>query len=141
MSSQLKDMQIVIRPARPGDDSSWLALRSELWPDGAADHGPEIATFFAGTLPEPDAVLVAQLPSGEIIGFAELSIRTDLLEIVGRRAGYVEGLYLRPEFRRRGIARQLLQASRRWARDQKCVAFASDRAGRIILDNSFHAGV
>ena len=141
MASNNTEQQIRIRPARPDDASSWLALRCELWPDGAADHGPEIASFFAGTLPEPAAVLVALLPSGEMIGIAELSIRTDLPGMEGRRTGYVEGLYLRPEFRGRGIARQLLQASRRWARDEKCATFASDRAGRIILDRSFQTGV
>lgn len=75
-----------------------------------------------------------------MIGFAELSMRTDLSAVAGERAGYVEALCLRPEYRGRGYARQLLQASRRWARDEKCAAFASDRAGRIIPDSSFLTG-
>jgi len=141
MRSQFTATQIIIRHAVPADAPSWEVLRCELWPDGTADHGPEIASFFAGTLPEPAAVLVALIPSGEMIGFAELSIRTDLPSLEEVRAGYVEGLYLRPEFRGRGIARQLLLASRQWARDQKCAAFASDRAGRIIVDGRFQSGV
>lgn len=131
------NQRVFIRPAIPGDASSWESLRCELWPDGVADHGPEIAAFFAGTLPEPQAVMMAVLPSGEIIGFAELSIRTDLPGMEGRRTGYVEGMYLRPEFRNRGFTRRLLLESRSWAREQKCDAFASDRAGRIIVDPNF----
>lgn len=137
MRSPFDDMQILIRPAIPEDAPYWEALRCELWPDGASDHALEIASFFAGTLPEPAGALVALLPAGEMIGFAELSIRTHLPEREGVRAGYGEALYLRPAFRGRGIARQLLQASRRCAGEQKCAAFASDRASRIILDPSF----
>jgi aminoglycoside 6'-N-acetyltransferase I len=112
-------------------------MRQELWPDGAADHAPEIASFFAGTLREPIAVMVAENAEGVLVGFVELSIRMDVPGLLRRRAGYVEGLYVSPEVRHRGIARTLLQASRTWARQQKCDAFASDRAGRIIVDRSF----
>ena len=137
MHSKNIDIPVLFRHAVPADASAWESLRCELWPDGAADHGPEIASFFAGTLLEPVAALVAVAPSGEMIGFAELSIRTDLPGMEGKRAGYVEGMYLRPKFRNRGIARQLLQRSRQWARTHDCAAFASDRAGRLILDRSF----
>ena len=93
--------------------------------------------FFAGSLEEPVAVLVAECPPGTIVGFAELSIRDDLPGLQGKRVGYVEGLYLRPEARHRGVAEKLLQASRTWARQQKCTAFASDRADRIIIDKGY----
>jgi GNAT superfamily N-acetyltransferase len=48
--------------------------------------------------------------------------------------GYVEGLYIEPEFRGRGITRRLLRFAQDWARKERCAAFASDRDGRIILD-------
>jgi aminoglycoside 6'-N-acetyltransferase I len=55
----------------------------------------------------------------------------------GKKAGYVEGLYIRPEFRGHGLARRFLIAARNWARERGCDAFASDRAGRIIVDPHF----
>lgn len=112
-------------------------MRCELWPDGISDHGPEIASFFAGALEEPMAVLVAESASDGMVGFAEISIRTDLAGYEGKRVGYVEGLYVPPEFRARGVARKLLRSSWTWAREQECVAFASDRAERIIIDPRF----
>lgn len=130
-------MQICLRHVEPDDASAWEKMRRELWPDGAADHGPEIASFFAGTLKELAAVLMAENPSGEIVGFAELFIRTDLAGFEGTRVGYVEGLYVLPEVRGRGVVRKLLQASRSWAYQQNCDAFVSDRADRIIIDRSF----
>jgi aminoglycoside 6'-N-acetyltransferase I len=137
MRPRLEPLQFILRPVIPDDAATWEALRCAHWPDGAADHGPEIASFFAGTLPEPQAVLMAVLPSGEIVGFTELSIRTDLPGAESKKTGYVEGLYIRPEFRGRGLARQFLIAARNWAREQGCTAFASDRAGRLIICRSF----
>ncbi len=107
----------------------------DLWPDGRADYTPEIASFFA--LNEPSTVLAAENSDGEIIAIAELSIRTDIPTLAGSPVGYVEGLYVMPDARRRGVARSLLRASRDWARKQRCGGFASDRAGRVILDPRF----
>ena len=137
MSMALRPAEFALRPVVPEDAATWETLRCEHWPDGAADHGPEIASFFAGTLSEPLAVLVALLPSGEVVGFTELSVRTDLPDAEGKRTGYVEGLYIRPEFRERGLARRFLIAARNWSREQQCQAFASDRAGRVIFDPRF----
>ncbi len=130
-------IQLTIRPVRPADAESWERLRGDLWPDGRADHRREIASFFAGTLAEPVAVLVGENSEGRIIALVELSIRTDLPSLVGIRTGYVEGLYVVPEKRGRGITRFLLRASVDWVRAQQCTAFASDRAGRVIIDPRF----
>jgi aminoglycoside 6'-N-acetyltransferase I len=130
-------MQVRIRPITREDASIWERLRCALWPDGGEDHAPEIAAFFCGKLKEPMAVLLAEIQGGGIAAFAELSIRTDIPGHEAKRVGYVEGLYVIPELRHQGIARQLLQACRQWAREQECVAFASDRAERIVVDRTF----
>jgi aminoglycoside 6'-N-acetyltransferase I len=130
-------MYIRVRHIAREEASVWEKLRGDLWPDGRADHAPEIASFFAGTLEEPVAVLLGENVNGEILGFAELSIRLDVEGFEGKRTGYVEGLYVLPEFRQRGVARTLLLESQGWARQQGCGAFASDRAGRIVVDKKF----
>jgi aminoglycoside 6'-N-acetyltransferase I len=126
-----------IRRIAADDAGDWTRLRCQLWPDGQEDHAPEIASFFAGKLPDVAEVLVVEDAEGSMIGFAELSIRTDLPNLVGTRVGYVEGLYVVPEARGRGVTWALLLASRDWARKQKCKAFASDRADRVIIDKRF----
>ena len=82
-------------------------------------------------------MLFAQDDAGTVMGFAELSLRKDFPGLEGQLTGYVEGLYVVPEFQSRGIARALLVASRALAREQRCVAFASDRAGRLVIDWNF----
>ena len=63
---------LTIRDINPSDAGEWRTLRGALRPGDDA-HPVEIAAFFAGSLPEPKHVLlaeVAQIP----VGFAELSI-------------------------------------------------------------------
>lgn len=127
---------MTIRPIEPSDAATWERLRRDLWPEDPESHAVEIASFFADSLAEPQAVLVAQ-EGPNLIAFAELSIREDFPGLAGKRVGYVEGLYVAPAFRGRGIARTLLSASRSWARENHCDAFASDRAERIIVDPRF----
>jgi aminoglycoside 6'-N-acetyltransferase I len=67
----------------------------------------------------------------------ELSIRTDVAGLEGQRAGYIEGLYVKPEARGEGVSRKLLRASHEWAHRQNCSAFASDRSDRVVIDKSF----
>lgn len=128
---------MLIRPIRPSDALAWEAMRRALWPDGAEEHASEIAAFFAGTSHEPHAVLVVEDHSGSVVAVAELSIRDDVSGLQGKRTGYVEGLYIVPEYRGRGLARKLLHAARTWARVNRCATFASDRADRIVIDKNF----
>jgi aminoglycoside 6'-N-acetyltransferase I len=93
-------------------------MRRHLWPDGADDHAPEIARFFAGTLQELSAVLVAETLDGDFVGFSELAIRFNIAGLEGVRTGYVEGLYVTPEARSQGVALALLQASRTRSRQR-----------------------
>ena len=74
---------------------------------------------------------------GLLIGVAELSLRRDVVGLEGKLTGYVEGLFVRPAFRARGVGLRLLRASQQWARKCGCVAFASDRAGRVVVDLGF----
>ena len=128
--------QVVIRNIVASDAPRWEQLRCELWPGADDDHAAETAAFFAGTLAEPQAVLVAYR-GVNMVGFAELSIREDVEGLGGKRVGYVEGLYVEPSSRGQGVARELLRASKLWARNNGCEGFASDRAERIVIDGRF----
>jgi hypothetical protein len=64
----------------------------------------EVEQYFRGDLSEPLAVLFAESEEGEVIGFAELSIRPDAPGCSSGRVGFVEGLYVLPERRHRGVA-------------------------------------
>ena len=127
---------MIIREIEPSESGDWERMRHDLWPGGAGDHAPEIASFFAGTLPEPQAVLVAD-NDGSLIAFAELSIRNDIPGFCGTRVGYVEGLYVRPEWRSRGVAHQLLVAAKLWSRQNSCEVLPAIERTDSLSTNAF----
>jgi aminoglycoside 6'-N-acetyltransferase I len=45
---------------------------------------------------------------------------------VSSPVGYLEGWYVRPEFRGRGVGRQLVEAAEDWARARGCTEMGSD---------------
>ena len=67
------------------------------------------------------------------VGFSEISLRNDYVEGTnGGAVGYVEGVYVLPEYRGRHIAKTLLTLGEDWSRDKGCAEFASD----CMLDNT-----
>ena len=127
---------VSIRTARPDDARIWCGMRHALWPEGSAEeHAGEIEEFFAGRIREPLEVLVAEEESGRLLGFAELSIRAQAEGCTTDRIGYLEGWYVVPEARGRGVGGALVEAAEDWARAQGCTEFASD----ALADNEVSA--
>lgn len=122
----LPRFMIPVRHARVEDAPAWLRMREALWPDESGSHAREIDQFFAGKLAMPLAVLIAGDDSREPVGFAELSIRNYAEDCVTDRVAYLEGWYVVPKGRRRGVGRALVVAAEDWARSQGCTEFASD---------------
>jgi aminoglycoside 6'-N-acetyltransferase I len=113
---------VIVRPVRPQDRDAWLRMRLALWPDSEPQ---EVDDFFGGKAHEPLAVLVAEEP-GALVGFAELSIRNVAEGCTTANVGYLEGWWVDPLLRRRGIGRALVLAAENWARSRGCTEFASD---------------
>jgi aminoglycoside 6'-N-acetyltransferase I len=111
-------------------------MRNALWPDeGDGSHAREIEQFFAGRLRMPLAVLLAIDDEDQVVGFAELSIRSYAEDCVTDRVAYLEGWYVASECRRRGVGKALIVASEEWARSQGCSEFGSD----AVIDNATSA--
>lgn len=121
-----------IRPVTVADSKDWLLMRCALWPEGSeAEHRDEIERFFADQLGNPLQVLLAVDDTGAPVGFVELSLRSYAEDCLTDRVAYLEGWYVVPEARRRGVGKALVRAAEDWAREQGCAEFASD----ALLDN------
>lgn len=60
-------------------------------------------------------------------GFAQCQLRHDYVEGTDSSpVGYLEGIFVKEEYRKRGYGRELLAACEQWAREQGCTEFASD---------------
>jgi aminoglycoside 6'-N-acetyltransferase I len=120
-------MMYSIRPVTQRDTAAWLRLRHGLWPESAkSELRAEIDEFFAGWALEPIAVLLAEDATGGAVGMAELSIRSIVEGCSSGRVAYLEGWYVVPEARRRGVGRALVAAAEAWGREQGCTEFVSD---------------
>lgn len=117
---------VLIRPAEPGDAAHWVRLRQAFWPAPAGEHAAEAAAYFAGDRANPATVLLAFGADGTACGFAELSIRTYAEDCYSGRVAYLEGWYVVPAWRRRGVGQALLHAGEDWGRAQGCTEMASD---------------
>ncbi len=126
-----------IRPIVQEDSKNWVRMRCELWPGVDAEHTRNVRRYFEGTLREPCAVLIAEDDS-EIAGFAELSIRAYAEGCDTEHVGYVEGWYVVPDARGRGVGRALIEASEAWAREQGCTELASDAELDNIASDRAH---
>jgi aminoglycoside 6'-N-acetyltransferase I len=117
-----------VRHARPSDARSWAELRHALWPDQPLDElGTEAEAFLEGNEPRLEAVLLAEEPgNGRLLGFAELSLRPYAEDCRTSPVAFLEGWYVIPGARRRGVGRALVAAAEEWGRAQGCREFASD---------------
>ena len=94
------------------DHDGWLPLRAALWPDSAADTSREIQTILSA--PKRYLTLTFADKNDEALGFAEASIRTDYVNGThSSPVAFLEGLYVKPDSRGQGIARQLVAGVQR----------------------------
>jgi aminoglycoside 6'-N-acetyltransferase I len=117
--------KMLIRAVRPVDTESWLAMRMALWPEtDVPQHRREMAMMLSDD--ERFAVLVCQDALGDLVGFAEVSLRSWAEGCASSPVGYLEGWYVSRSARRRGIGSGLVAAAEDWARSRGCSEMASD---------------
>ncbi len=116
--------------AEKKDASILAALAVEMW---GGHTQADLENEFEELAERDDAACFIKYEKGEPIGFAECKLRHDYVE--GTKTtpvGYLEGIFIREGFRHRGFAGELLKECERWAREKKCIEFASD----CELDNT-----
>jgi aminoglycoside 6'-N-acetyltransferase I len=72
-------------------------------------------------------ILMAKNSEGKNVGFSIFSIRTDYVEGADKSpTGYLEGIYVEPEYRKNGIAKEFLQIGEKWCKEKGCTQIGSD---------------
>lgn len=112
----------------------WAKLCNELWPYKSIKE-----MLYAFNNDEYQNEFLYQI-DGIYVAFVSLSVRNDYVEgkADSRPVGYLEGIYVKPEFRKRGIARELITFAKKWTVECGCCMLASDCELTNEVSRLFH---
>ncbi|HEY2038106.1 MAG TPA: GNAT family N-acetyltransferase [Edaphobacter sp.] len=120
----------LVRQATISDSIEIAEMCSLLWPDATvSEHLAEIEELIeakvCGGL--PFTIFVSCDQEGRLIGFLQVDLRSHADGCnPSHPTGYIEGWYVREEYRRQGIGAAMVHAAEDWARDLGCKEMASD---------------
>jgi aminoglycoside 6'-N-acetyltransferase I len=127
------DLRIRVMEAR--DRLAWAEMRAALWPEeSAAEHAHGIDDVLRsdrawGFIAEAD---------GTPAGFAELAIRDYANGCTSRPVPFLEGIFVRKEFRRRGIGARLVAHVERFAVARGFTEMGSDAEIANLASHAAH---
>jgi len=114
----------MIRTYHEGDRPEWLRMRRLLWDD--CPDGQQIKEMDEILKSQIEEVFFAVRPERGLCGFLEAALRSRANGCDSTPVGYIEGWYVDPDVRLKGIGRMLVQAAEVWARSNGCRQMASD---------------
>ena len=119
---------------RASDRTAWAEMRAALWPDAVAQtHAKDIDQVLAS---DGAWGFIAELPGGVPVGFAELAIRPYANGCETRPVPFLEGIWVKPQFRRQGIGLRLIAHIEAFLAARDFREIGSDS---LIDDKSAHA--
>lgn len=123
-----------VRPLEAHEVEVYWPLREALWSEGS--DRSEVTYQLAH--PERFQILVAEDGKGGFIGWLEVSLRGYAEGCETSPVGYLEGWYVMPEHRKKGVGRKLIEAAEDWARGKGCTEMASDTELQNALSQRVH---
>ena len=116
--------RVTVRDIIETDRVDWVRLRNALWPDSLSDQEVETRKHFEN---RSTALLVSVAEvEGRIVGFVEMDFRPYAPGCTSSPVPFIEGWYVEPAWRRRGIGRALVEAAEARAREMGYTEIASD---------------
>jgi aminoglycoside 6'-N-acetyltransferase I len=116
--------------------AEYRSLRIQLWPDCREDCDREVARILAN--PDGWAVFVVSLAGKAAVGFIEVHLREFAEGASNSPVAFVEGWFVLPEQRRRGLGRGLMRAAENWALSRGCHELGSDTQAHNQLSIEVH---
>lgn len=125
-----------IKIASASDIEILAELASELWTETAAQ---DFKSEFAELVLNRNARVFMKYVDDVPIGFAQCQLRYDYVEgTYSSPVGYLEGIFIKSEYRNCGYAKQLLTECEKWAKENGCQEFASDCELDNLQSLKFH---
>lgn len=87
----------------------------------------ELTADFEEILSNDENAIFLLSIENDTIGFAQCQLRHDYVEGTDSSpVGYLEGIFVKQEYRKQGYAKELLKMCEAWAKEKGCTEFASD---------------
>ena len=116
-------MEISIRRAMLEDKAEWFNMRKGIWPEVPDEYMKFDMDDILSS--DNDVVLLAWV-EGRSVGMIEARLREYGEGCETSPVGYIEGWFVYPDFRGKGVAEMLARAVEDWAREKGCTEMASD---------------
>ena len=113
-----------ISPLEPTDFEDWLTLSSALFTKIPKE---QLETKLRRKEQQDKYQTFMARMDGSSIGFITVTLRTDYVEGTATSpVGYMEAIYVLPEYRKLGVAKALYQKGESWCKDLGCTEMGSD---------------
>lgn len=117
-------MKMVIRKATVEDAEKVAGLAIQMWKSYTIE---ELAQEFCDYMNKESSIVFLAMSDECAVGFAQCGLRHDYVEGTDSGSvGYLEGIFVAEKYRKRGLAKSMLEACWAWAKEQGCTEFASD---------------
>jgi len=116
--------------------SEWVALGVEFWSKHPAENIRKDFERMLGSKNEQSFICIK---NNKPIGFINLAIRSDYVE--GSKTspvGYLEGIYVKKAYRKKGIAKLLFKEAEKWFKAKYVKEIGSDAMATNIVSQKFH---
>ena len=108
----------MIKKATNNDIRILAKMAAQLWDNHTVD---ELENEFIETFNNQQLVFFIKYLKNTPIGFAQCQLRTDYVEgTESSPVGYLEGIFVKEDYRNKGYAKELLCACEKWAKDKGC---------------------
>lgn len=126
----------MIKIAEVSDAGILSEMGAVLFGESSADV---LKKEFADMISGGEAGIFIKYDGGVPIGFAQCQLRRDYVEGADSSpVGYLEGIYIKEDYRLKGYAAELLKSCEEWAKEQGCLEFASDCELHNAVSYKFH---
>lgn len=126
----------MIKKADINDLAILTRLASRLWSDCPES---DLKDGFSSALSDNDCACFIKFEQDRAVGFAQCGLRRDYVEgTTSSPVGYLEGIFVEKDFRKKGLAKELLLECEKWARAKCCKEFASDCELNNVDSIAFH---
>lgn len=129
-------MFFLVQKATAADAHILAKMAVQMWSGHTVD---ELEAEFSETLLCEHSAFFIKYSNHVPAGFAQCGLRSDYVEgTESSPVGYLEGIFVNTDDRKKGYASQLLLACEQWAKDMGCTEFASDCELDNIDSLKFH---